>query len=388
LQNEKAAFWACVVLADIGPRAQAATPNLIQTLKHPEPEVRLQALVTLSEIGAGAKSAASDVAAVLADDKEPAGVRYAAAFALSRLDAPQAADAVLRHAAGSDDAMLSMISRWSLAMLHPDDTQLTQQSVELLIRGLESKDEHIRIAAARGLADLKAPPEIVRPALIKALQDKDPRVVGNAIDAVASQGAKVVQRVSESLQNKDLQRVAVRVLARIGPDAKAAVPALTKTLAAGDDDPELQREVQFALGAIGPEAAAATPELIKSLSRPDEEVQYTACYALGRIGPAAADATEALRNNLTSDDPFLRLASVWALLKIHPQNPRLQAFAVPLLIGGLQHEREQVRLEAATTLGELGQAAKESLPTLKKALEDESPLVRVAAAEAIERIGQ
>ena len=51
------------------------------------------------------------------------------------------------------------------------------------------------------------------------------------------------------------------------------------------------------------------------------------------------------------------------------------------------HDRERVRVEAAITLGEIGEAAKTSLPALKEAAQDKSPAVRAAAEDAIKKIG-
>ena len=46
----------------------------------------------------------------------------------------------------------------------------------------------------------------------------------------------------------------------------------------------------------------------------------------------------------------------------------------------------RVRFGAADALGEIGAAARESVPALERALEDESEQVRTAAAEALKRI--
>jgi HEAT repeat protein len=78
---------------------------------------------------------------------------------------------------------------------------------------------------------------------------------------------------------------------------------------------------------------------------------------------------------------------VWALLKIQPGNAELTKLAVPLLIKALSDERELVRAEVATSLGELGVAAKDALVPLQKVVaEDSSLMVRAAAAEAVKKL--
>lgn len=63
----------------------------------------------------------------------------------------------------------------------------------------------------------------------------------------------------------------------------------------------------------------------------------------------------------------------------------LGSTALPCLIEALQHQAEWVRWEAATSLGMI--ASPESAPALTAALEDLSPAVRLAAAEALAEIG-
>ncbi len=74
------------------------------------------------------------------------------------------------------------------------------------------------------------------------------------------------------------------------------------------------------------------------------------------------------------------------LLKLNPGHSQLEQFAVPLLIQALNAERELARIEAATTLGELGAAAKPAVEPLKKLLNDQSPVVRKAAEEALQKL--
>ena len=57
--------------------------------------------------------------------------------------------------------------------------------------------------------------------------------------------------------------------------------------------------------------------------------------------------------------------------------------AIPVLIEGLQHKEEQVRLEASQNLLMTGPAAKAALPALKKLLDDDKPAVRLEAALAL-----
>jgi hypothetical protein len=76
---------------------------------------------------------------------------------------------------------------------------------------------------------------------------------------------------------------AIKALGAIGPEAKAAVPALIECM----KDEELRPMAILALGSMGPEARAAIPELIAALKDRDDRVRSRAAAALSRIGPEA-----------------------------------------------------------------------------------------------------
>ncbi|HEV3341074.1 MAG TPA: HEAT repeat domain-containing protein [Pirellulales bacterium] len=385
LGDKEACYWACLALADIGPAAKAAVPHLSKLHEREEPQVRLQALVALGSIGPDARPAVPAIVKSLESDKA-AGVRYAAAYALGQIGAgDKASRAALSKAMEGDDAFLQIVAAWASARVAKEDKQAQDKATTLVLKGLTSERVDVRRAAARALAEIKPPPEVVAPVLIKAIQDKDPAVISNAVDALASLGPAIVPRLAKNgLQNKDLQLYAVRVLAKIGPAAKGAAPALAEALKEAEG--EYRREVQFVLGTFGADAAPAVPELIKSLASDDDHVRSSAIYALGKIGPAAKEAAPELRKMLAGNDDFARFAATWALVRIDPKDSKLVAAAVPALIKGLSDERPLVRTESASTLGELGAAAKPALAELKKAAEDADANVSAAAKQAIEQI--
>ena len=122
---------------------------------------------------------------------------------------------------------------------------------------MEDPRPEVRQAAARALWDLKPPHEKLAPALSKALNDDDPQVVGHVIDSLASLGAKIAPRVSEALADPKRRPKALAIIERMGPEAKACVPALVKLLPEVADEQKVH--VLMALAAIGPDAAAALP---------------------------------------------------------------------------------------------------------------------------------
>lgn len=81
--------------------------------------------------------------------------------------------------------------------------------------------------------------------------------------------------------------------------------------------------------------------------------------------------------------PYTRHAACWAIAEIGPAAaPR----AVPALVKALSDEYPIVRYAAANTLKELGPAAAEAIPALEKATKDRSDDVAFMARKALQAI--
>jgi HEAT repeat protein len=274
-----------------------------------------------------------------------------------------------------------------MAKLNPENKDLMQSAVKRLAEGLKDDEPRHREAAVRALVDLEPDPEIARPIIKEVMDDLSPEARDAVFDVVAAFGDKMVPRLIDGLENDKQSRArAAAILGRIGPAAKAAVPALCACLS--DDSSETRNEVLFALGAIGPDAKAAVPAIAGALEDSDMNVRYAACYALGQIGPGATSAKADLMENLGSADQFLAMSAAWALTKIDPKCSMCVPKAVPVLIKALDEPHAITRVHAVQALGALGPLAKDAVPALKKALEDEIEDIRAVAAEALEAIGQ
>ena len=391
LKDEKLCYWACLVLAEMGEKAAAAVPELTEVLSHKDPDVRMQALITLGTMGSAAASSVPAIVKLLDSDEFDA-VRFSAAFALGAIgQKDEAATKALVAAARSDKPILKAVSLWALARQNPDNEEVVTYAAKSLVGGLTSEDAELRTVAAKLLSEFGTHPEIVGPALVTALQDSDPRVVGHALDALAALGPKILPKVTEALKDKQRRHLAAALIYRLGPQAAPTVPAVIEALReppANEDDRLFRHRAQLALAAIGPEAKEAVPVLIESLASDDREVRGSACYALGKIGAAAAEAVPALEKRLQELDGASRTAFVWALLQIRPGDPQLEATAVPLLVEALNHEEDLVRVEAATALGQIASAAKpEVIARLKELAEkDKDERVREAADAAAKKL--
>ncbi len=380
LDDKEACYWACLVLDEIGPAAKAAVPALAKVLADERPEVRIQALIALGEIGPDAKPAVAAVAKAM--DDEYLSVQYAAAFALGRIgDKAQAA--AVEKAARSDDHFLALLGIWASARIDPENQEKTAAAAKALVAGLLDEHENHRIAAARGLLELKAP-EVVSKELDAAAASLNESQIDRAMDAFAALGSRVVPRAAELLKDPKRRGRAVQVLGKIGPAAAPAVPGLVDLLQ--DQDPKVRTEALFALAAIGPKASAAIAPATAALADTDRDVMLTAGYFLQELGPEAKAAAPALRKLLESKDELVRITGAHALLAVDPANPEHAKLAVPVMTAALKSPLPFIRGEAAMTLGDLGKAAASALPALEAAMQDDDEGVRAVAAEAVKKI--
>lgn len=379
LNNEGAAFWACIILRDIGPDASDAVPALTEKLKDSNPQIRREAILALAAIGS--PDAVPAIAPLLKDEQ----AAVAATYALAMLGSiPPEADAVVRANVKSKDPMLSATSMWALGRLHPDDKRLTQAVIEHLVPLLKNEDAFVRTAAARALASLPPNPEIAGPIFKKAMDEGDETTTAYMLDALAGLGEPAVPQLIKALKYPSLQAQVSAILGRIGPPAAPATAALAELLS--NPDQNVSVEAAHALSAIGPGAKAAVPELIKCLENTEGKPAHAAVYALGMIGPEAKPADTALVAILKDSDNSLSVLSAWSLFKIHGANQRSAEILLPELITGLSSPMPQSRLLAAETLGDFGPFAKSAAEPLERLANDSNEQVKAAATKALASI--
>jgi hypothetical protein len=120
----------------------------------------------------------------------------------------------------------------------------------------------------------------------------------------------------EALKEADaeLRQAAALALRPLGPDSRAALPALGRALK--HKDARIRAGAAAALYRMAPQAAAAVPALVEALQDKDGRVLRRTAAALGRIGPDARAAVPALLEALK--DPDLRSAASKALKSIDP----------------------------------------------------------------------
>ena len=382
LKNEKTAYWACLVLAEIGPKAKSAVPGLMELVADKRPEVRREAILALAAIGEAAAPAAAQIAQGL-DDKATCA---AATYALGSLGkAPDEAEAKIRKNVQDPDKVIRAASIWAMAKLHPGNKQFIRRATQSLVMLLKDPDPRARAAAAHALNALRPGPDVTLPIMAEVFKGADEKVVIGALDALAGVGPQAVPNLVSAMRFEKARPRIAYILGQMGAAAAPAVDALTVLI--DDKNPETQQEALIALAKIGPAAKSAVSALSKSLQDRQGPVCYGIAYALGCIGPDAIAAKPALLKAAGSDDESIALICAWALVQIHAGCKECAEKTLPVLVRGLSNPAVQHRLTAAETLGALGALAKPAVPALKKASEDDDTTVRNAAAAALKAIG-
>ena len=238
-------------MEDIDPEVVNA---LIEALKVPDNDIRINAVWALGKIGSQARAAVPELMEAL-EDKDWK-VRFPAAWTLGRIG-PDAVETIpsLIHALGDRNVDVRREAVQALGWIRPQANEV----VPALIGSLKAPDADIRFKAALTLGEFGSMAKTAVPALIDALDDPDELV----------------------------RRFAPQALGGIGPDAKDAVPALIL----GFKDEEVSTYAPSALGKIG---KVAVPALIEALKDEDQNVRNKSASALGYIGQDAKTAVPAL----------------------------------------------------------------------------------------------
>jgi HEAT repeat protein len=294
--------------------------------------------------------------------------------------------------------------------------------VERLIGSLKDANPSVRAQAARDLGALGSAAARAVNDLAATLRDPNDEVRGEAAAALALIGPDAVAPLIRGLgaaNPPEARELAAHALERIGPKANAAVPPLIKAL--DDKNPRVRKEVVSALGRIndksavgplvrrfksdpddlvrleivgsladlGPKAAAAIPVLIDEMRQMEHDLRFDFILpdALAWIGSEAVRPLTEVLNN-PKESPVVRSRAAYAFFRMALASGRKTTLpAVPALTRAVRDPDLYVRVRSMWALGAMGPLAKDAIPALKAAQADPNGSVRRAATEALKRIG-
>lgn len=273
-------------LGGFGPRAKAAVPLLVRSLKHSNAEMRKKAAVVLGKIGPDAGQAIPGLKELKNDTD--ATVYDAARVALQAIERQ------------TEEAN---------AILVPNPSPTTPQSSST-VRNLQ-------------LPPIEIPAPIATPPISKTT----PSHSGSAKTgkkSVLTEVEKLIALVKDPTESAFDRGEAAERLGNLDvadTQADEVVQALVDTLREWQRTnpafPELQIKLIDALGRFGPRAKAALPLLVRPTKHINAELRKKAAETLGKIGPDAKPAVAALKELEYDSDPRVRLAAAEALRSIN-----------------------------------------------------------------------
>jgi HEAT repeat protein/S1-C subfamily serine protease len=350
-KDAKARASAARALGELGPDAKLAISRLVKALKDPDDLTCRASAEALTKIGAPGRDDLPVLTEALKDLKPE--VRRYAATAIGQIG-PQAASAAdqLVEALRDDDERVRESAVRSLGSLGGD---AKTAAVPGLTKALQDRVKSVRVAAASALTNLMSPPAASDvPLLVTILKLPDP----------------------------EASVFGARTLAKLGKQAKAALPDLMEAVKGGD--PGVRRGALDTLSAIGPDAKTALPIYVAAMKdASDIGVRQAALHAIGELGPElskdknsltkegaakdgiAKDAVNAVLEAIKDSDAQVKKAAFSAVARLGALVGAPGAKQVmPTVLDSLQSKDSTVRDQAYETIAGLGPLAKEAIPTL------------------------
>jgi HEAT repeat protein len=197
--------------------------------------------------------------------------------------------------------------------------------------------------------------------------------IGAADDGAAAALARALYDGDDQVRS-----VAVQGLKAVGHDPEAR-NALGQAVA--HEDVKMRLAAAEALGGLGDGGVSVLRPLLRDRRA---EVRHAAAVGLALAGDASAEATTAWFAALRDRDGEVRLHAARAAGSLRPTGE-----ATAALLRLLRHDPvPQVRLEAVTTLRQLGEPTREAVEALRTLVRDEPApsRLRVAAVETLEAL--
>ncbi len=377
------------------PAPQADLGGLLWGLKGNQVETRLDAMMRLADHGPQAAAAVPDLIEAL--QKGDDHLRLSAAITLGRIG--KAAVQPLTRLLTSKDVDTRYYSVWALAWVGPAASTAAPAVSTLLA----DDDVEVRRRAAHALSHIAPDPKIVLPALWRRLNEPDAVVWKAVSGALVRFRARAVPGLCAALDEKQTCLRAAEVLGAIGADAAEAVPVLRKLLLAQEGAPEVAAK---ALGQIGQPGLAALSEaigdqrrtvrqagcrglmlagaetLIAAFDSPYLDVRREALSLLTAARVKSRGAVLALARALKDTDDEVRRGAAFALCF-----PADTAPALPALLDTLRDRDARARGWALEALRKAPPDAERELPVLAKLLRDRDPVLRASAVQVLRRHG-
>ena len=375
---------AAKTIGALGAGAQSAAPDLLPLLQDEEECVRRQAAEALESIGAASAQTAEAMVPLLSDSS--AAVRAAAASALGsfREEASIATTGLIELLNDRDETVRQKAAE-ALGKIGP----LSAEATKNLEEGLASDDALIRAQTAEAIGEIGPAAKAVAPALAKILKDTNDRVRGKAVEALGKIGeeaaAYALPQLVRAMHDPDtwVQVLAAEALGEMGEAADEAIPALIRALK--HDHVQVRYQAVQALSNLGATAEPARDALETACADVDEGVRSLALQALGKIGPLSPHSQVLIRNAFKDADQKVQIAAILAC----DSETGLEPATHQALLELIDDAHDEVRVKSFQMLARVAGATPELLAKLTQLVSDDANLwVKIQAAVTLGQLGQ
>jgi HEAT repeat protein len=367
---------AAEALGTVDADADVAAPPLVEALSDGNDAVRARAVEALGKIG----EEAADIAVpglVRALRDRDSWVSALAAEALGEMGIGHGVVTGLIRALGHVNPQVRANAAASLGKL--GTTADTARAA--LERAAADVDGGVRSQAVRSLGTLGTPVPTTVTLIRAAITDPDPVVRAAAACAVGAWEHPPSEALADLLPllrdpNDEVKVQVCEVLSKwvgaTGPVIEGLCRALTE-----DDSALVQASAAQALARLGPSAAEAGPALLRAARTGEAGVREQAMRALVMIQPP--EAAEGFTFGLADPTVEVRLLASAGWMK----GDSVPVAAGPVLVEALRDPQPQVRANAAHALARLDVPPAGAVAALRECAGDPSDAVRLNAALAL-----
>jgi HEAT repeat protein len=303
-------YYAARGLELFGPDAAVAVPDLIAALEDKNKWVRSAAAHALGEIGPKARAAVPALIKGLNDPEENVQLGCVIGLRGAAQDSPEIMPVYQKLLSEKDANTRSWIALALGGMRVEQET-----AINTLVGLLQDENGNVRGSAVGALGRIGPAAAAAVPQLLRLLEQEEQRAVVPDSEIVSWRILEALERMGPAARaavpmltnqinstNAMISAYAARTLWAIEPHNSLTIPCFMEKLTPGGGhlDTSAQYWSLLALAKIGPEARAALPLVRKLLGEDDPQIKMVAAVAAWRLDPSGPPPVDLLEQTFHS----------------------------------------------------------------------------------------
>lgn len=365
-------------LADLGPKAAKAIPELVQLVLADE-DASLISAIALGCIGQKARPELEKLIG-----HRNANVRRSTTRALGSRELyskPEDGVPLLARALSDEEELVRLEAVWALTELRP------QSAIRHLIKVMrDDTSNRVREAAASSFDVFGDAAKDAVPDLVQILwKEEDPLGDDPIPISLGRIGAKALPALIDALKSSAPSKIKIRALSGlrwVEPTVSRKNCVLPVVQLMRDEDGKVRKEGIATLKSLRHDARAALPELIRLSKEGNPMEQLSASSAVTRIDESNPLLFSKIGEHISNKDKNIRSAAIQELIFF---NGSIND-ASDSLTTALSDEEEQIKLNALSLVERLSPPPKTVIAGLRKLLDDPQEEVRKRAAKVLKNL--